>query len=364
VCQGVTRETAIEEIATNVRKAFAQPLKFGRREQALSPSIGVSVASRQRPATPIELISQADQAMYRAKRDRAGVRIFDEAQRREVLDRREVERALMPALAEGQFRVHYQPIVSVSRSRVVGLESLLRWMHPIHGIIGTERFLPVAEEAGMMGRLSDVVLRESAGQLSMWNERYGSAGGDGDGSGGPFDLTVGINMAERQLMDPTFPDHLSEILAWAGIQPNRLSLEIGEDLLLRRADEAASVLRRLAEIGVGLVVDDFGTSRTALARSRSLDLVSHLKIDRSLIAAMIRNDVARAVVESSVSMARALDLQVTAEGVETPEQRDMLEQFGIDRMQGFLFLRPLSADELEERGIIAGADLTGISSRA
>jgi diguanylate cyclase (GGDEF)-like protein len=156
LCQGAVRESAIEEVAENILRAFEQPMVVGRRQLAIRPSIGVAVASRQNPATPIELISHADQAMYRAKRERSGVQVFDDAQRREVLDKREVERAILPALAEGQFLVHYQPIISVSRARVVGHEALLRWQHPIHGIIGTERFLPVAEEAGLLGRLSDV----------------------------------------------------------------------------------------------------------------------------------------------------------------------------------------------------------------
>ena len=354
VCQGATRETAIVEMAENVRRAFELPLTFGRRQLAIAPSIGVAVASRQSPATPVELISHADQAMYRAKREKSGVRVFDDAQRREVLDRREVERALVPALAEGQFRVHFQPIVSVSVARVIGLEALLRWQHPIHGIIGTERFLPVAEEAGMLGRLSDVALREAASQMSLWNERLAEGPGAAD-------LFVGINVAERQLVDPTFPDRLAEIVTWAGVRAGQIALEIGEDLLLRRADESANVLRRLSELGVALVVDDFGTSRASLARSRSLDMVDHLKIDRSLVGAMARDDVARAVVEASVSMARALDLEVIAEGVETLEQRLLLEDLGIDRMQGYLFLRPLSAEELEDRGMITDPRLVGFT---
>ena len=339
-------------LAENVRRAFELPLTFGRRELAIVPSIGVAVASRQSPATPIELITHADQAMYRAKRDKSGVRVFDDAQRREVLDRREVERALVPALAEGQFRVHYQPIVSVGAGRVIGLEALLRWQHPIHGIIGTERFLPVAEEAGMLGRLSDVALREAASQMSLWNEHTTPGSG-------PAPLFVGINVAERQLIDPMFPERLADVVIWAGVPAGQIALEIGEDLLLRRADESANVLRRLSELGVALVVDDFGTSRAALSRSRSLDMVDHLKIDRSLIGAMARDDVARAVVEASVSMARALDLEIIAEGVETLEQRFLLEEMGIDRMQGYLFLRPLSAEELEQRGMIADPRLVG-----
>lgn len=214
----------------------------------------------------------------------------------------------------------------------------------------------------MLGRLSDVVLRESTGQLSLWNDRHGSIG---SGLVAPsLDLVVSINVAERQLLDPAFPDRLAEVLAWAGVPAGQLSLEIGEDLLLRRADESTNVLRRLSELGVALVVDDFGTSRAALSRSRSLDLVDQLKIDDSLITAMVRDDVARAVVEASVSMARALHLQVMAEGVETLEQRAILEDLGIDLMQGFLFLRPLSAEELEERGVVEGTALVGMAGES
>jgi diguanylate cyclase (GGDEF)-like protein len=357
VCQGATRESAIEEIAANIRRAFEQPLRFGRREQAIAPSIGVAVASRRNPATPVELISHADQAMYRAKREHAGVRVFDDAQRREVLDRREVERALVPALAEGQFCVHYQPIVSVSDSRVVALEALLRWKHPIHGVIGAERFLPVAEESGILSRLSDMVLRESTGQMSLWNRLHPAAADPGHPDPG---LSVGINVAEGQLVDPAFPDRLAEVLEWAGLPASRLSLEIGEELLLRRAPDSADALRRLSQVGVGLVVDDFGTSRAALARTRNLDLVDQLKIDDSLVSAMVTDDVARAVVEASVSLARSLGLQAMAEGVETIEQKQMLASMGIDHMQGFLFLRPVTAEDLMSSGMIGSSALEGI----
>ncbi len=337
VTLGLERESAVREVAENVRREFERPVEIIDGEILMTPSIGVSIGSRVSPGGPDDLLASADQAMYRAKKLRLGVEVFDDRQRREVLDRREVERALVPALADGQFQVFYQSIVSESRGRTVGLEGLVRWQHPVHGILGPDRFLAVAEEAGLLARLGEVVMREAVAQTSVWNHLYGPAN----------HTQVGVNLAERQLVDPSFADRVAEILAWAGVMPRQLDLEVGEELLLRRVDDSNRVLHRLAELGCRIVIDDFGIAHGAFSRIRDLDLVGAVKIDRSIIRDLGQDNVARAVVEATVSMANALDIEVIAEGVETAEQRRLVVDLGIDLMQGFLFQYPVPADEYE-----------------
>ena len=334
---GLERESAVREVAENVRRAFERPVEIGDGSILMTPSIGIAVGSRVNPSRPDDLIANADQAMYRAKKLKLGIEVFDDRQRREVLDRQEVEQALVPALADGQFQVFYQPIVSDSASRTVGLEGLVRWQHPVHGTLGPDRFLSVAEESGMLARLGEVVLREAVAQTSVWNHLFGAE----------RRIQMSVNVAERQLVDPAFADRVGEILAWAGIEPRQLDFEVTEALFLRRIDDANRVLHRLAELGCRVVIDDFGSGTAAFAKIRDLELVRAVKIDRGVIADLGSDNVSRAMVESAVAMASAVGVSIIAEGVETTEQRTMVREMGIDLMQGFLFQHPLPASEFE-----------------
>lgn len=334
---GLERESAVREVAENIRRAFEHPVEISEGSILMTPSVGVAIGSRLNPARPDDLIANADQAMYRAKKLRLGIEVFDDRQRREVMDRREVEQALVPALADGQFQVFYQPIVSDSAARTVGLEGLVRWQHPVHGTLGPDRFLSVAEESGMLARLGEVVLREAVAQTSVWNHLFGA----------DRRIQMSVNVAERQLVDPAFADRVDEILSWAGIDPGQLDLEVTEDLFLRRIGDANRVLHRLAENGCRIVIDDFSSGTAAFEKLRDLDLVRAVKIDRAVIAGLGIDNVNRAMVDSAVSMAEAVGVSVIAEGVETQEQRLMVREMGIDLMQGFLFQQPLPASEFE-----------------
>ncbi len=342
VCTDLDRDSALREVAENIRQAFSRPIGIPSGSVLMTPSIGIASATRSNPAQADELIARSDQAMYRAKRERLGIQVFDDTQRREQLDRLAVERAIVPALADGQFHVHYQPIVSESEGRTVALEGLIRWRHPDHGVIGPERFLAVAEEAGLVARLGEVVLREVAAQTSVWNHLYGSS----------ETLQVAVNLAERQLVDPSFPDRVAEIIHWGGISPSQLDLEIREELLLRRANDSSRVLERLAELGCRIVIDDFGNSHGAFSRIRDLDIVSVVKIDRSIVGGLGRDAVSLAVVEATTRMADALGVDVIAEGVETDAQRRVVTDLGIDLMQGFLFQAPVPPDAFGVAGPI------------
>ena len=339
ICPGLTTAEKAGEIAENVLSAFDEPLQVPDAEIQVVPSVGYAVADGELETTADELIGRADQAMYRAKREGGGIRVYDVAQRREAMDRLEVEQAIVPALADGQFSVWYQPIVSQGEGRTVGVEGLIRWMHPDHGVLGPDRFLTIAEEAGLAARLGDVVLREVVAQTAIWNHLY---------KGPAFPSS--INLSERQLVDPAFPDRVAELAEWCSVSTTQLDMEISEELLLRRVDDANRVIHRLAELGCRIVIDDFGNSQGAFSRIRSVPIVDVIKIDRSVVQAVPHDDVNKAVVEATMSMADALQLDVVAEGVETVAQKITLERLGIDLMQGFLFQRPMSAEALGDEG--------------
>ncbi|MEM9464400.1 MAG: bifunctional diguanylate cyclase/phosphodiesterase [Actinomycetota bacterium] len=339
ICPDLSASAIAGEIAENVLAAFDEPLETPDAEIQVVPSVGYAVAESDTDTSADELIGRADQAMYRAKREGGGIRVYDGAQQREAMDRLEVERAIVPALADGQFSVWYQPIVSQREGRTVGVEGLIRWMHPELGVLGPDRFLTIAEEAGLAARLGDVVLREVVAQTAIWNHLY---------QGPAFPSS--INLSERQLVDPAFPDRVAELAEWCSIPTTQLDMEISEELLLRRVDDANRVIHRLAELGCRIVIDDFGNSQGAFSRIRSLPIVDVIKVDRSVVQAVPHDDVNKAVVEATMSMADALQLDVVAEGVETVAQKITLERLGIDLMQGFLFQRPMSAEALGDDG--------------
>ena len=345
ICADLDGPHQIRGVARKVLERFETPLTIEDSEVTILPSIGCAVANRAEPMASDEMIARADQAMYRAKRAGTGIEFYDQGQRRSELDRMEIEKALVPAIAGGQFLVHYQPIVSEARGRAVGVEGLIRWHHPEHGVLAPDRFLSVAEEAGLGARLGDVVLREASAQASLWNQLPDAPR-----------FHVAVNLAERQLVDHTFPDRVSDILAWAGVPARQLDLEVGEELLLRRVDDASRVLHRLAEMGCRIVVDDFGDSTGAFSRIRDLELVDVVKVDRSVIETVVHDDVSRAVVEGAVSMAAALGIELVAEGVETESQRLVLRALGVDLMQGYLFRRPMAAADFGEHGPIIGLE--------
>lgn len=345
ICTDLEGPHQARTVAQKVLSRFETPLPVGDSEVTIMPSVGCAIANRGEPMTCNEMIARADQAMYRAKRAGTGVEFFDQGQKRHELDRREIEKALVPAIASGQFLVHYQPIVSEARGRTVGVEGLIRWHHPEHGVLAPDRFLSVAEEAGLGARLGDVVLREAAAQASLWNQLPDAPR-----------FHMAVNLAGRQLVDHTFPERVADILSWAGVPARQLDLEVGEELLLRQADDAGRVLHRLAEMGCRIVVDDFGDSTGAFSRIRDLDLVDVVKIDRSVIDVIAHDDVSRAVVEGAVSMAGALGIELVAEGVETEAQRLVLRSLGVDLMQGYLFRRPMAAADFGDGGPIVTID--------
>lgn len=337
IARSLMTARSVEAVAVQISKRLCQPVALRGRQQDVSASIGVAISNPGDKRTADELVRDADAAMYKAKRDRSGYAVFDAAQRSMALDRLDIERELREALADNQILVHYQPVVDATTGKVASLEALVRWEHPTRGLIPPDLFLPVADEARLMTRIGELVLREACAQAAIWNQLAGP----------DVRIRMGVNVSEQQLTGVDLPLLVTEVLQWSGLPPEQLVLEITEDVVMEHLD-GLKVLRALRDLGVHLAIDDFGTGRSSLSYIKQLDMVSVLKIDQSFVRDMLEGGANQTIVEAIIAMARALDLHVVAEGVERNEQLQILYALSVDLMQGFLFERPLPADKLSD----------------
>ncbi len=339
VCGGLLTTDSLVQIARQILKSFEEPLSLDGSDMVMSTSIGIAHASKTNPRTAEELVRDADAAMYRAKRSGTGFAVFDEKQRANALSKLDTEQALRHALEAAELSVFYQPILDTNTRQLKSLEALVRWDRPGHGFVGPDLFLSVAEEAGLMIPLGDLVLREAAAQAAIWQHAYWQ----------DTEITVSVNVAERQLIDVTFVHEVEKVLKWAGIKPESLIIEITEDTIIDHLDSALAVLHNLKALGVRLAIDDFGTGRSSLSYIKRLDMVDYLKIDKSFVDGIAESPVDRAIIEAIVKLGHAAEMTIVAEGVETTEQHQALVELGVERVQGFLFEKPLSPGQLEER---------------
>ena len=318
--------------------ALSTPIPAGDGEVFITASIGVACTSRRvNEATP--LLSNADAAMYQAKRRGGGtVEVFGEVMRMQVLDRMHTEHSLHRALERQELRLFYQPVVEIKGSRAVGVEALLRWEHPEQGLVAPNRFIPVAEESGLIIPIGAWVLHEACRQLCMWrSDRLGGPGG-----------AMEVNLSARQIDHPEIITTVERILEDTGLPPDCLTLEITESALMNDAASARRVLQALKDLGVTLAIDDFGTGYSSLSHLQRFPL-DILKIDKSFVDALGVDQGGTEIVAAVVKLAHALGLQVIAEGVETERQLDALLRLDCDFAQGYLFSRPVPAHELVEK---------------
>ncbi len=349
VCDGLMEPGIASTIASQILKAFEKPIPLSGGGLVVVPSIGIATSSDAHRRTASELLRDSDAAMYRAKRSRSGFAVFDDEQRRTVMARLDVERSLRDGLENGELTVYYQPIVN-QESHLSGLEALVRWNRPGMGVVSPGGFLGVAEEAGLMASIGEYVLREACAQAALWSHRLGTASS----------VHMGVNVAEPQLVDASFPARVEEVLKWAGLPAEQLMLEITEDLMLGHLDDSFRVLHEFKELGVRLAIDDFGTGRSSLSYIKQLDMVDILKIDKSFVDDIATRAVDLQIIEAIASLAHAVGLRVIAEGVETNDQRERLRALGIENMQGFLFARPSTASELERILGIPGSEAAAV----
>ncbi|MDP5183031.1 EAL domain-containing protein [Blastococcus sp. BMG 814] len=317
-----------------VLTALARPVLVERQPVSVSGSIGIALADA--GATSDSLVRDADIAMYAAKTGgRARVVVFDPAMRAAVVEQRTLEAQLQGALANGELSLVHQPVVDLADGRVVGFEALLRWHSPVLGSIPPDRFVPVAEDLGLIEEIGAWVLREACAAAAGWRRRHPGA----------RDLTMAVNVSAVQLASPELVEQITAALAASGLPAGALVLEVTETALVRDPEVAARQLAALRALGVRLALDDFGTGYSSLSYLRQFT-VDVLKIDRSFIAT-IDGASLPPIVRGLIDLGRTLDLEIVAEGVELDLQREQLRAARCDLAQGYLFAAPLSAEDAE-----------------
>jgi len=324
-----------ELMARRIIESLGAPLTLMDRQMAPRVSLGIAVSDAD-ARDPETLMRNADVAMYAAKRRGLGGLAHFEASMQTTAARDfEMADELERAVADGRLELHYQPIVDLDTEEIAGVEALVRWNHPRHGLLAPLRFIPLAEQTGAIVPIGRWVLHEACRQAGAWDR--------GRASSRP--LRVCVNVSTRQLDDPGLVDDVRAALAGGGIRPEQLVLELTESLLIEDVERTHSRLDELKAVGVRLAVDDFGTGYSALSYLRRFPL-DVLKIDRSFVDGLQHGNEQSNIVQALIELGSALDLDVVAEGIEQPEQLSELHRMRSNYGQGFLFARPQTADAL------------------
>jgi diguanylate cyclase (GGDEF)-like protein/PAS domain S-box-containing protein len=324
----------VPNIAQAVLAAFDRPFRIGERDLFIRPSIGVSVYPED-GEEPEALLARADAALLQAKQQgHSSVQFFRQSLQLSALDRLALETDLIRAIDEQQFHLCYQPIVDVQSRKLIGAEALLRWQHPVRGLIRPDAFIAVAEETGLIVRIGEWVLREACLRAAHWRQE----------SGGFF---VSVNVAAAQLESPDFEPLLLRTLSETALDPTCLELEFTERMLMKDPQRGIEAMRALREAGVRIGVDDFGTGYSSLAYLKHLP-VDTMKIDRLFVRDIASVPYDAAIARAIIALAESINLRVIAEGVETVEQADLLEALGCSAMQGYYFSKPVPLEDFEQ----------------
>jgi diguanylate cyclase (GGDEF)-like protein/PAS domain S-box-containing protein len=337
VCEEVDGLDQAAQLAERLSDAFRTPFVLGDREVFTTASLGIALG-RAPESTPESLMRDADAAMYRAKeRGRARYEVFDEEMREQALRRLNTEHAMPRALERDEFRILYQPIVSLDTGTMTGVEALVRWDHPEHGLITPAEFVPIAEDNGLIVPLGSWVLRKAMEQAVDWHRSQPSR----------RDLHVTVNLSARQLQDPGLPFAVATALDELEMDPAALTLEITESVLMHDRDISLARLLDLKFLGVRLAIDDFGTGYSSLAYLQRFPL-DVLKVDKTFVDGVARGPEESALAAAIIRLGHTLHLQTVAEGVESPSQVAHLRRLGCQEAQGYLFAQPLPADEISD----------------
>ena len=339
---GVERVDDIGVLCRHILGALQAPFLLGEHEIYVRASIGVSFSPRDGDNHE-RLLRNADIALYRAKQaGRGNYQFFEARMDAELQARKALEQDLRQAIIRGELEVHYQPIVKVMGQKLNGVEALLRWRHPVRGIIAPEEFIPIAEATGLVIAIGEWTLRTACEQVKAWPG-----------------LHVAVNLSPVQFKHRELVDTIKQILRETELEPRLLELEITESVLLYDTKGALEILNALKKIGVRIAMDDFGTGYSSLAYLNSFPF-DKIKIDKSFISDLNRTAKSNAIVKSVISLGRSLDIVITAEGVESGEQLKFLTDEGCKQIQGFYFGKAVSAEEFTkirsnwQRTIVSG----------
>ncbi len=337
---------AREELATLAHRIIvnlSQPYSIDSQRVVIGASVGIALAPDD-GSTPEALIRNADLALYAAKDGGRGRHHFYAADlHSEAEERRKLEQDLRDALSNGDLELYYQPVVHTMTEKITGFEALLRWNHPVHGAMSPTKFIPIAEDAGLIAPIGEWALRTACHQLAQW----------------PETVRVAVNVSPLQFSNPAFPSVLTNAIASAQIDPGRLELEITESVFLNDDAATEGMFAALKRVGVRLALDDFGTGYSALGYLQKAPF-DKIKIDQSFVrGATIKGSRNGAIIASIVSLAEALGMETTAEGVETLDELDLVRSLGCSHIQGYIYEKPLSSSAASQRlaaGLRAIAD--------
>ncbi len=331
-------QAALGHLAQAIISTVSQPFVIEGSSVVIGVSIGISCCP-QDGVTADALIRNADLALYAAKGNGRGVyRFYSPDMHADAEDRRQLEEDLRHALAADALHLVYQPVVSSTTEQITGYEALLRWDHPVRGVISPELFIPIAEDIGLIGQIGDWVIRTACQDAAQWVEG----------------TRVAVNVSPIQFANPGFPATVMNALATAQLSPERLELEITESVFLNDDADTDSMFARLKALGVRLALDDFGTGYSSLGYLKKAPF-DKIKIDQSFVrGAAIKGNRNSAIIKAIVSLAEALGMDTTAEGAETHDELDLIRQLGCSHVQGYVYGRPISAAEVIERQLAAG----------
>ena len=338
-----SREAAIG-CAHAIVEAMGKPVVIDGQRATVAASVGVAFAPDHGTRAE-EVVNAADLALYDAKASgRNTASIFDTRMQDKMQDRRQLEADLREALANGELALHYQPLVDAQSARTLGYEALLRWEHPERGPIPPDVFVPIAEETGLIVQIGSWVLREALAEASRW----------------PADLSVSVNISPVQTMDSRLYGTIVHALATSGVEADRLELEITESVLMRECEETIALLHRIRSLGVRIALDDFGMGYSSLNYLRAFPF-DKIKIDRRFVADIAERDDSETIVRAVIALAAKLEMQTTAEGVETEEQLACIRATECDQIQGYYFSKALPADQLRHDGLPRGFDVAEVT---
>jgi diguanylate cyclase (GGDEF)-like protein len=335
--ESITEASDAGRVAERIEEALSFPINLGGAEVTTSASMGI-VTSSMSHDQPEQILRSADMAMYRAKAaGRARYELFDRAMHSDALARLQLETDLRRAVEFAEFRLHYQPVVSLRTGRVTGFEALVRWEHPERGLVQPADFIPVAEETGLIVPMGRWVLFEACRQAREWQSLY------------PREepLSISVNLSARQFSQPGLVDQVSQALESTGVAPASLRLEITEAAIIDKGRYGLTILNQLRELGVKIYLDDFGTGYSSLSYLHGLP-IDAIKIDRAFIGSMETNEDNLRLVKTILALAEIVGIRAEAEGISTSEQLRELRSLNCEQGQGYLFSAPITRDAVEQ----------------
>ena len=330
IVQTALSETDATSLARRVISRISEPYEIDGQQVVIGASVGIAIGQAN-GLTPDQLIRNADLALYCAKGDGRGTfKIFEPEMDLQVQARRQLEQDLRNALHAGEFELYYQPIVDIESNQITGLEALIRWNHPRHGLVMPNQFIPLAEEIGLIIPMGEWIIRNACAMAARW----------------PNQIKIAVNLSPVQFRSPGLVSSIAAAINASGLPAERIELEVTETSLLQNSEATLTMLYQLRELGVRIAMDDFGTGYSSLSLLQSFPF-DKIKIDRSFVKDITESVGSLNIVRAVTALAKGLGMTATAEGVETVEQRDTVKAEGCTEMQGYLFSQPLPASAIE-----------------